>query len=268
MNDHVLEHPDLELAADSNQTLNYKCDPNNFLTQLFGEQMPAIKTGFFNIYLSKGKIVEPHWHTNVTEMIVVISGEVTASVFNPFTHRLMTYRLKPGQVAVFPKGWFHWFVAEADHTYTMAIFDQPTPDIVYGADFLRSLPKDIVELAYCVDGEEFAKAVAPIRESVILGPPIGCRESMPVMRMTGDVSTSYMPPEYSRYCVESSYTTSNEQLKMETLQHVEICVTQGLDEARQYSAEHTLRKTSARSYLIGKGYHPSTAAQLVESWQL
>ncbi|GAB6990185.1 cupin domain-containing protein [Paenibacillus pini] len=174
MTDSVLQSPNLKLAADSNQVLNYKRDPQNYITQLFGEQLPAIKNGFFNAHLSKGIIVQPHWHTNVTEMVYVISGEVITSVFNPFEQRLMTYHLKPGQVSIFPKGWFHWIVAETDHAHILTIFDHPTPDIVYGSDFLASIPKEVMQRAYCINEQEYARAVAPIRESVILGPPVEC----------------------------------------------------------------------------------------------
>ncbi|CAH1195378.1 hypothetical protein PAECIP111893_00683 [Paenibacillus plantiphilus] len=174
MEDCVLQDPNLKLAADSNQVLNYKRDQCNYITQLFGQQLPAIKNGFFNIHMTKGIIVQPHWHTNVTEMIVVISGEVLTSVFNPFTQRVMTYHLKPGQVSILPKGWFHWIIALTDHAYLLAIFDQPTPDIVFGSDFLRCIPKEVIARAYCVNEHEYAKAVAPIQESLILGPPPGC----------------------------------------------------------------------------------------------
>lgn len=61
-----------------------------------------------------------------------------------------------------------------DHTHLLTIFDQPTPDIVYASDFLRFTPKEIMHLAYCVNEDEFAKAVEPIKESVIFGPPVGC----------------------------------------------------------------------------------------------
>ncbi|MCL6460180.1 MAG: cupin domain-containing protein, partial [Gorillibacterium sp.] len=88
----VLQAPDLTLAADSNRVLNYKRDPHNYITQLFGKQLPAIQNGFFNVHMSKGIIVQPHWHTNVTEMIFVITGEIITSVCNPFTQRLLTYR--------------------------------------------------------------------------------------------------------------------------------------------------------------------------------
>lgn len=170
----ILKSPNVPLAADSNAVVNYRRDPSNYVTQLFGEQLPTIENGFFNVYLSKGIIVQPHWHTNVTEMVVVISGEITASVFNPFTRERITYRLKPGQVVVFPKGWFHWFVAETDGVYVLTIFDQPTPDIVLGADFLAATPPEVAHRAYCLDEEAYAKAVASIQNDAILGPDIGC----------------------------------------------------------------------------------------------
>lgn len=170
----VLQAPDLKLAADSNQVLNYKRDANNYITQLFGEQLPAIRNGFFNAHMSKGFIVQPHWHTNVTEMVFVISGELITSVFDPFTQKLMTYHLKPGQVSILPKGWFHWILAESDQVHFLTIFDAPTPDIVYGSDFLRAVPKEVIQRAYCINEEDYAKAVAPLKESVILGPPPGC----------------------------------------------------------------------------------------------
>ncbi|MDT9718232.1 cupin domain-containing protein [Paenibacillus sp. ClWae2A] len=170
----ILQAPNVPLAADSNAVVNYQRDSRNYVTQLFGEQLPTIANGFFNVHLSKGIIVQPHWHTNVTEMVVVITGEITASVFNPFMRERLTYRLKPGQVVVFPKGWFHWFVAETDDVYVLTIFDQPTPDIVFGADFLAATPPEVAHRAYCLDEEAYARAVASIKNDAILGPQIGC----------------------------------------------------------------------------------------------
>lgn len=45
----VLQSPDLTLSADSNAVLNYRRDARNYITQLFGEQLPAIRNGFFNV---------------------------------------------------------------------------------------------------------------------------------------------------------------------------------------------------------------------------
>ena len=174
--DPILKLPNLNLSADSNKTVNYKRDDNNYITQVFEEQLPAIKTGFFNVHMNKGFIVQPHWHTNVNELVFVISGEVVTSVFDPFTQKLKSYRIKPGQVSMLPLGWFHWIVAMKDDTHFLTIFDEATPDIVYGSDFLRFTPKEIMSLAYCVDEEKYAAAVAPIQESIILGPPLGCKK--------------------------------------------------------------------------------------------
>lgn len=174
MIDPILKSPNLNLAADSNQYVFYKRDAHNYVTQLFGEQLPAIKNGFFNVYLSKGIIVQPHWHPNATEMVVVIRGEVVTAVFNPFTQKVMAYYLKPGQVAVLPQGWFHWIIAETNDVYALTIFDVPTPDVVLGSDFLRCIPKEVLGRAYCINEEDYARAIAPLHESVILGPPLDC----------------------------------------------------------------------------------------------
>ena len=191
-----LTSPSLNLSADSNEVVTYRRDSRNYITQLFSPQLPAAETGFFNIRMSRGVMITPHWHTNTNEMVVVITGEATTSVFNPNTQRLMTYRLGPGQVAQFPKGWFHWVVSLADDTFIMAIFDRPNSDIVYAADFLRYTPKEIMGMAYGVDPEGLAQAAASIKQSVILGPPVesGNREDPPALQASlheADEARSY-----------------------------------------------------------------------------
>ncbi|MEK0317223.1 cupin domain-containing protein [Cohnella sp. 56] len=170
----LLQSPSLNLSADSTQKVAYAKNAQNVITQLFAEQFPAVRTGFFNIHMSQGVVVSPHWHTNATELVFVISGELQTSVFNPFTRQLMTYRLKPGQVSEFPLGWFHWLVALTDQTHLLTIFDVPTPDIVYGGDFLRMLPPEIAARAFCVNPTAYAQTISPIQPPVILGPPPGC----------------------------------------------------------------------------------------------
>ncbi|GKU84610.1 cupin domain-containing protein [Niallia sp. NCCP-28] len=174
---HDKQSPSYQLFGDSTKVVNYKRDSNNYITQLFSEQLPNIQTGFFNVHLSQGIIIQPHWHTNVTELVFVISGEALTSVFNPFTQKLLTYHLKPGQVSQFPKGWFHWIIALQNNTHILTIFDQPTPDIVYGSDFLRFIPADVLNRAYCIQENYYKKAVEPIYDSVILGPPAGCDQT-------------------------------------------------------------------------------------------
>ena len=42
----ILQIPNIQLAGDSTAVLNYQRDPRNYVTQLFGEQLPAIQNGF------------------------------------------------------------------------------------------------------------------------------------------------------------------------------------------------------------------------------
>lgn len=175
MSNDVLMDPNVVLAGDSTKKVAYKRDPNNVVTQLFAAQLPAIFNGFFNVHMSKGIMIVPHWHPNANEMVYMISGEATSAVFNPFTRKLMVYRLKPGQVSLLPKGWFHWIIADTDDAHMLTIFDVPTPDVVLGADFLSFMPKEVAQRAYCIDAEDYAKAVAPIKEALLLGPPPGCQ---------------------------------------------------------------------------------------------
>ncbi len=55
-------------------------------------------------------------------------------------------------------------------------------------------------------------------------------------------------------------------LKYETLTVVEPWVRHGLQEAYAISTEHALREATAITYLVGKGYNPAVAHQIVESW--
>ncbi|GEB77416.1 hypothetical protein SIN01_17610 [Sporolactobacillus inulinus] len=166
--------PSFTLFGDSTRTVTEQRDAKNFIFQLFGSQLSTINTGFFNARMTRGIIIQPHWHTNASELVFVICGTVITSVFNPFTQKVMSYRLNPGQVCVLPKGWFHWILALTDDVHLLTIFDQPTPDVVFGSDFLRVIPAEVMNRAYCVDPAAYAQAVAPIQQSTILGPPVGC----------------------------------------------------------------------------------------------
>lgn len=55
-------------------------------------------------------------------------------------------------------------------------------------------------------------------------------------------------------------------LQHETLTVVEPWVKHGIKEAHAISLEHALREAASVTYLIGKGYHPTVAHQIVESW--
>lgn len=166
--------PSFNLFADATTFVAERRDASNYICQLFGPQFPEIKNGFFNVHMTRGMIVQPHWHTNASEMVFMIQGSTITSVFNPFTQKVMSYQIGSGQVTMLPKGWFHWIVAMTDDVHLLTIFDQPTPDVVFGSDFLRFTPAEVVGRAYCVNPEAYAQAVSPIQQSTILGPPANC----------------------------------------------------------------------------------------------
>ncbi|RYL86842.1 cupin domain-containing protein [Sporolactobacillus sp. THM19-2] len=189
--------PAFTLFADSTKKVTEHLDAYNTVTQLFGPQFPEIRNGFFNIHMTRGIIIQPHWHTNVSEMIFIISGSVITSVFNPFTQKMMSYQVGPGQVSMLPKGWFHWIIALTDDVHLLTIFDQPTPDVVFGSDFLRLTPPEVMHRAYCVPPVTYAQAVAPIRQSTILGPPAGCFEANE--SSSASVQPNLMPTGWPSY---------------------------------------------------------------------
>lgn len=64
-----------------------------------------------------------------------------------------------------------------------------------------------------------------------------------------------------------TYTTPH-HLKQETLSQVGPWVQYGLYEAQKTSIPHAMREVAAIAYLIGKGYDPRMAHQMVESWEV
>lgn len=62
------------------------------------------------------------------------------------------------------------------------------------------------------------------------------------------------------------YPMYTHDLMHETLSVVEPWVQHGLWEAQAISTEHALREAAAVTYLMGMGYPPQVAHQIVESW--
>lgn len=70
------------------------------------------------------------------------------------------------------------------------------------------------------------------------------------------------------YNQQQQHMSRNHQLKHQTLSTVEPLVQYGLKEAQVTSYLHAMREVAAVSYLIGKGYDPRMAYQMVESWEV
>lgn len=128
-----------------------------------------------DIYLSTSNVVEPHYHQNAAELVYCISGAATVSLLNPFTKQIQNYPLKPGQVANVPQGWWHYEVATSDNTHLLAIFDAPTPEVVLGSDILKLTPANIMAHTYCMDENQWKKAVAPVQPATFIGPTANCQ---------------------------------------------------------------------------------------------
>ncbi|WP_244188323.1 hypothetical protein [Paenibacillus kribbensis] len=73
-------------------------------------------------------------------------------------------------------------------------------------------------------------------------------------------------PQSTHMCSHYPKSSDMHNLKHETLAVVEPWVKNGLWEAQTISTEHALREAAAVSYLIGRGYQPQHAHQIVESW--
>lgn len=72
---------------------------------------------------------------------------------------------------------------------------------------------------------------------------------------------------YNPYHMEQHQMHQQNQLKNQTLMAVKPWVQYGLNEAKHTSYMHAMTEVAAVSYLIGMGYPPQTAYQMVESWE-
>lgn len=127
-----------------------------------------------DIFLSKGKYVEPHIHQNASELVYCVSGSAVVSFINPFTNQLINLPIKPGQVANVPQGFWHYEVAVEDNTHLIAIFDAPYPQAIFGSDIMRLTPANVMADTYCLDEGKWKEAIASIKKTVIIGPSNDC----------------------------------------------------------------------------------------------
>lgn len=134
-------------------------------------------TSLLDIYLSTGNVVEPHIHQNAAELVYCISGSAVVSLLNPFTNQILNLPIKPGQVANIPQAWWHYEIASADNTHLLAIFDAPTPEVIFGSDILRLTPANMMAHTYCLNEQQWKQAVSPIQSTTVIGPPGNCNQN-------------------------------------------------------------------------------------------
>jgi hypothetical protein len=76
------------------------------------------------------------------------------------------------------------------------------------------------------------------------------------------------PYQYNPYPFHQNQQHHPHQFKHTVLSNVEPFVQYGLHEAKYTSYVHALREVAAITYLMGMGYNPNIAHQIVESWEI
>ncbi|MEH6944581.1 cupin domain-containing protein [Bacillus sp. JJ722] len=171
--------PSAQFTFDVNTNNFFVKDNQNFINLLGINQLNTLENvSLLDIYLSKDNVVEPHYHQNAAELVYCISGAANVSLLNPFTKRIQTYSITPGQVANIPQGWWHYEEATIDQTHLLAIFDAPTPEVILGSDILKLTPSNIMAKTYCLDEKKWKKAIAPIQTTTFIGPPKNCTKQI------------------------------------------------------------------------------------------
>ncbi|WP_230162755.1 cupin domain-containing protein, partial [Peribacillus simplex] len=170
--------PSTQYFFDVNKSNLMKKDNQNYINVLGIKQLNTLENvSLLDIYLSVNNVVEPHYHQNAAELVYCISGAATVSLLNPFTKQIQNYPIKPGQVANVPQGWWHYEVANTDNTHLLAIFNAPTPEVILGSDILKLTPANIMAHTYCMDENQWKKAIAPVQPSTFIGPTANCHRA-------------------------------------------------------------------------------------------
>ncbi|MDQ0208717.1 cupin domain-containing protein [Alkalicoccobacillus murimartini] len=169
--------PDVQYFSDLKDNNFFTLDANNFINALGRNNLNSLgNVSLLDIFLSREKVVEPHYHQNASELVYCITGSVLVSLINPFTTELSEITLAPGQVANVPQGWWHYEIAQEDNTHLLAIFDAPYPQAIFGSDILRLTPNNVLAHTYCLDEGKVEEALAPIQSTTVIGPSDDCNQ--------------------------------------------------------------------------------------------
>jgi len=194
--------PSVQFTYDLSKNNFFKKDDRNLINALSINQLNTLgNTSLLDIYLSKSNVVEPHTHQNASELVYCISGAAVVSLINPFTKELLNFPIQPGQVANVPQGWWHYEIATEDNTHLLAIFDAPIPEFIPGSDVLRLTPAHVLAHTYCLDEAKVKETLAPITQTVVIGPPADCRKPSTRPAQASAYEQQYQPqpqPQYVR----------------------------------------------------------------------
>lgn len=181
--------PTVQFTYDLRNNNTFTKDNRNYINTLSINQLNTLgNVSLLDIFLSTGNVVEPHTHQNASELVYCITGSAVVSLINPFTSKLLNYPIQPGQVANIPQGWWHYEIATVDNTHLLAIFDAPIPEFIGASDMLRLTPASVLAHTYCLNEELVEEALAPITNTVVIGPPANCNNNQVQGAATGNVA--------------------------------------------------------------------------------
>ena len=168
--------PSVQYFADLNKHRLNTRNPQNYINRLGRDILNTLgEVSLLDIFLSRGRAVEPHYHQNAAELVYCITGSAVVSLINPFDNKLTNIPIQPGQVANIPQGWWHWEIASQDDTHLLAIFDAPYPEYIFGSDLLTKTPPEVLAYIYFLDPVKLKEVLEPLHnETIVLGPTDQC----------------------------------------------------------------------------------------------
>ncbi len=190
--------PHVQYFSDVNQNRLNTRNEENYINRLGRDVLNTLgNVSLLDIYLSKGHVVEPHYHQNAAELVYCIAGAAVVSLINPFTNEVTDVPIKPGQVANIPQGWWHWEIASENATHLLAIFDAPYPEYILGSDILAKTPIEVLAHTYCLDPEQLKRALAPLHnQTIVIGPADECDQQPPPHAQQSTMANCQQPLYY------------------------------------------------------------------------
>jgi len=192
--------PNLEYFADVNQNRLFTRNSENYINRLGRDVLNTLgNVSLLDIYLSDSRVVEPHYHQNAAELVYCISGSAVVSFINPFTNKVTSIPIEPGEVANIPQGWWHWEMATENDTHLLAIFDAPYPEYILGSDILTKTPIEVLAHTYCLDPNKLRNTLEPLHnETIVIGPTDEC-----MRKNNTEEQSQHVQPDYSQ---QTNYT--------------------------------------------------------------
>lgn len=157
----------------------FEKDEQNYIDALGIQQLNTIgELYFLDIFLSKDNYVDLHYHSNASELTYCISGAVEISFINPTPNEWQNFVLYPGDAVSIPQGFWHCARALEDDTHLLAAHSTNNLQTIFGSDILRITPDEVMANIYCLDEMELAHVLAPIDETIVIGPPTSCEREV------------------------------------------------------------------------------------------